>query len=150
MNKSLIVLAECVDIRSGKRFVPGDEFKPAPERRQAERLVRAGCLPAEAVDSAADHGEDPAGIEPTPFSTEMRTEEGERAARAADAAARDNQALAIAQETGATTNDQSDDGLSKNTVAELKDLAAAEDIDLGEAARKDDIVAVIRAARAEK
>lgn len=37
------VKAECVDYRTGKRFVPGDTF-PDPEADQAERLVKAGCL----------------------------------------------------------------------------------------------------------
>lgn len=36
--------------------------------------------------------------------------------------------------------------LSKRTVAELKEMAAEAGIDLGEATRKDDIIAVIQAA----
>jgi hypothetical protein len=49
MNKDLKVLAECVDARSGKRFRAGDEFSPVPTPEQAERLVRAGCLPEPAI-----------------------------------------------------------------------------------------------------
>ncbi|MCA0278454.1 MAG: hypothetical protein LCH86_20855 [Proteobacteria bacterium] len=52
MSKALIVLAECVDARNGKRFFPGDEFAPAPARDQAVRLIRAGCLPDEAFSAA--------------------------------------------------------------------------------------------------
>jgi colicin import membrane protein len=52
MSKALTVLAECVDARSGKRFLPGDVFDPAPTAEQAQRLVRAGCLPADSVDAA--------------------------------------------------------------------------------------------------
>jgi hypothetical protein len=40
------------------------------------------------------------------------------------------------------------DGLFDNTVAELREIAAAERINLGDATKKADIVAAIRAARA--
>lgn len=39
-----LVIASCVDARSGAEFEPGDEFLPEPEHDQAERLVKAGCL----------------------------------------------------------------------------------------------------------
>lgn len=54
MSKALTVLAECVDIRSGKRFAKGDVFSPAPHPEQAKRLVKAGCLPEAAIESAVD------------------------------------------------------------------------------------------------
>lgn len=38
------VIAECVDVRSGKRFQPGDWFVPPPEDDQEERLVAARCI----------------------------------------------------------------------------------------------------------
>lgn len=47
--KDLHVIAECVDERDGKRFLPGDMF-PSPTKKQAERLTRAGCLADEAPD----------------------------------------------------------------------------------------------------
>lgn len=52
MSKALIVLAECVDIRSGVRFQTGDKFDPAPTVSQAARLIAAGCLPEAAIDFA--------------------------------------------------------------------------------------------------
>lgn len=52
MNKALIVLAECVDSRSGKRFFAGDQFDPAPTVAQARRLVAADCLPEAAIEAA--------------------------------------------------------------------------------------------------
>ncbi|CAH1670730.1 MULTISPECIES: hypothetical protein [unclassified Chelatococcus] len=39
-----VVKAECVDVRSGKRFFPGDKFHPEPDEDQAARLIAAGCL----------------------------------------------------------------------------------------------------------
>lgn len=53
MTKALKVLAECVDVRSGKRYVPGDTFDPAPNPEQAARLVKAQCLPEAAIAAAA-------------------------------------------------------------------------------------------------
>jgi colicin import membrane protein len=52
MSKALTVLAECVDNRSGKRFFRGDVFDPAPTAEQALRLVKAGCLPGDAIEAA--------------------------------------------------------------------------------------------------
>ena len=42
------------------------------------------------------------------------------------------------------------DGLDAMKVADLKELVESEDIDLGEATKKNDIIAAIREARAEK
>lgn len=52
MNKALTVLAACVDARSGKRFAKGDVFEPAPNPEQARRLIKAECLPPEALEAA--------------------------------------------------------------------------------------------------
>ncbi len=39
------VIAECVDKRTGKRYLPGpNSFFPADDPDQVQRLVRAGCL----------------------------------------------------------------------------------------------------------
>jgi colicin import membrane protein len=53
MSKALTVLAECVDVRTGKRFKPGEVFDPAPSVVGARHLVAAGCLPEAAIDAAA-------------------------------------------------------------------------------------------------
>lgn len=47
--KDLLVLAECADSRSGKRFKKGDFFDPTPTGEQAQRLFKAGCLPEGAI-----------------------------------------------------------------------------------------------------
>lgn len=52
MNKAFIVLAECVDSRTGARFPAGSTFDPAPTVAQAKRLVAAGCLPEAAIEAA--------------------------------------------------------------------------------------------------
>ena len=54
MAKEIIVLAECVDSRNGKRFFRGDVFKPAPTPEQADRLIKAACLPESARELAVE------------------------------------------------------------------------------------------------
>lgn len=49
-TKEIRVLAECVDIRTGKRFQRGEIFRPLPTVDQAKRLIKAECLPEEALD----------------------------------------------------------------------------------------------------
>lgn len=44
-------------------------------------------------------------------------------------------------------DDGEDSGLSSKTVAELRDLAEAENIDIGDASKKADIIAAIELAR---
>jgi hypothetical protein len=97
-DKALTVLAACIDARSGKRLTAGDEFSPPPTRDQAERLVKAGCLPIEAIDVASDDIDraDPTASTVRSDAVDMRTDEGEGEAREADADARDRQAEAIA------------------------------------------------------
>ena len=56
--------------------------------------------------------------------------------------------LASAESTGYFTFDgQTEEGLNANTVAELKAIAEAEEIDLGDATKKADIIAAIELAR---
>jgi hypothetical protein len=55
-DKDLKVLAECVDIRSGKRFLKGQVFSPPPTPEQADRLIKAGVLTEGAREFAV--GED--------------------------------------------------------------------------------------------
>jgi hypothetical protein len=38
------VVAECIDIRNGRRFQPGEIFEPKPDAHQAVRLASAGCI----------------------------------------------------------------------------------------------------------
>ncbi len=47
-------------------------------------------------------------------------------------------------------DDGSDEGLSSKTVAELREVAAAENIDLGDVSKKADIIAAIELAREPK
>ena len=44
----LKVIAECVDVRTGRRFLPGETFEPAPDAEQQARLINAGCLELQA------------------------------------------------------------------------------------------------------
>ncbi|UIK04902.1 hypothetical protein [Neorhizobium galegae] len=55
---ALIVLAACVDIRSGERFERGDTFDPVPTLEQANRLIAAGCLP-EGARELAEKADEP-------------------------------------------------------------------------------------------
>jgi hypothetical protein len=48
-NKDLLVRAECVDLRNGKRYFKGQYFDPVPTGEQARRLFIAGCLPEGAI-----------------------------------------------------------------------------------------------------
>jgi len=63
-DKDLKVLAECVDIRSGLRFLKGQVFSPPPTLEQAERLIKAGCLPEGARQHAVDEPDDKPDDEP--------------------------------------------------------------------------------------
>jgi len=144
-TKELKVLAECVDSRNGKRFRPGEEFSPVPTAAQARRLIAAGCLPDGALAlaiKADDEAE--AEAEAAAIEAAVRSAEEERARQElSDAAARND---AAAQQRDAMNEDK----LFESTIDQLKDIAKAEEIDLGDAKRKDEIVAAIRAARATK
>lgn len=49
-----LVKAECIDVRTGRRFEPGELFTPDPDEDQAARLIRAQCLkPISDQDAAA-------------------------------------------------------------------------------------------------
>ncbi|PHP21374.1 hypothetical protein CG471_02045 [Sphingobium sp. IP1] len=54
---------------------------------------------------------------------------------------------AVTDPEGASSDDADDQSLGKMKVDELKALAAKEEIDLGDATKKDDIVAAIQLAR---
>ena len=52
MAKTYYVIAECVDVRDGSRYLPGAEF-PDPTRDQVTRLTGAKCISEEKPDPAA-------------------------------------------------------------------------------------------------
>jgi predicted nucleic acid-binding Zn-ribbon protein len=146
MNKALIVLSECVDVRNGKRFSRGDEFSPAPNPEQAKRLVAAGCLPQDALKAAVGPKTD---AEQALEEKAVRDKAAAAAAKAAAEAAKTKRTGAKA-DTAATVRDQiNKDGLFDLSVDELKVLAESESIDLGEASEKDAIVTAIRTSRAK-
>lgn len=109
MSEALTVLAECIDKRNGKRYKAGDVFDPAPDVDQAKRLIKAGCLPDDALGEA--------------------------------------QAAAKTKKSTPPASRSADDGLDALTVDQLKTLAGEEKVDLGQAAKKEDMIAVIRATR---
>ncbi len=90
-----LVTSECVDRRTGKRFMPQDEFLPEPDAGQAARLIHAGCL-------------------------EILSE------RAPEIP---------------------EDELDGKSVTELREIAKAEEVDLGHAKKADAIVDLIRTKR---
>lgn len=108
MTKALTVLAECVDKRSGKRYVAGEEFDPAPDVDQAKRLIKAGCLPEGALAEAQS---------------------------------------AAKSKKSAPAPQPADDDLDALTVDQLKTLAGEEKVDLGQATKKEDMIAAIRTKR---
>lgn len=122
MSKPFYVIAECVDARSDKRYLPGSTF-PDPDADQAERLIAAGCLATEKPDGfdalAAALAGDAAPASPAP------------------------PVKAIAPV---------DDLEAERNVARLKGIAKREQVALGTppATKGDDIRALIRAARAAK
>jgi hypothetical protein len=65
-----------------------------------------------------------------------------------DEAAQLRRATAPADPASIVREQINEDGLFDHTVAELKEIAASEDIDLAGATKKDEIVAAIRAHRA--
>ncbi|QRY68191.1 hypothetical protein JVX98_28300 [Ensifer sp. PDNC004] len=52
MSNALKVLAECLDKRTGRRFLPGETFDPPPTVEQAKRLISGGCLSEAALKLA--------------------------------------------------------------------------------------------------
>lgn len=54
MSNALKVLAECVDVRTGRRFKAGETFAPAPTIDQAKRLIAGGCLGEAALKAAVE------------------------------------------------------------------------------------------------
>ncbi|RKD61666.1 hypothetical protein [Rhizobium sp. WW_1] len=86
MSKDLIVLAECVDKRNGRRFQRGETFDPIPGVEQAKRLIIAGCLPQGAYRLAVDAEDDEDDRQDTELQQALKT------AQDADQAVTDAQA----------------------------------------------------------
>lgn len=146
MNKALIVLSECVDVRNGKRFSRGDEFAPAPNPEQAKRLVAAGCLPQEALKAAVGPKTD---AERALEEKAVREKAAAAAAKATADAAKARRG-SVKADPAATVREQiNKDGLFEMSVDDLKAIAESENVDLGDASEKDAIVSAIRASRAK-
>lgn len=154
MTKALKVLAECVDVRSGKRYLPGDTFDPAPNPEQAARLVKAHCLPEAALaaaakaeteaEKAAEANAAKARREAESLAKAQQKAKDEAAKRLADAKARGNGNLdpAVGQST------QIGDELFDLSDEDLAAVVAAEDVNFDDGADKAGIIAAIRAKRA--
>lgn len=59
MSARYLVIAECIDSRSGKRFKAGEEFLPAPTVNQVTKLTAANCLSEIPESAPALPGSDP-------------------------------------------------------------------------------------------
>lgn len=137
------VRSEFVDIHTGNRILPGgDPFEPR-DSEQYDRLVAARCIAAEPAIFVVN---DP---------TTMSRKELENAAidvvRSELANASDEDLRTMIQRFLDKASDGDDDiALSKMKVDDLKALATKEEIDLGDATKKDDIIAAIELAREVK
>lgn len=141
------VLAEFIDVQSGNRISPPSTFTPH-DVDQRQRLIAARCISAEPVASIDDKPvEDMTRAELEQFST---TAFLAGMASASDDDLRNGVAAfrARAEDDDDDIDDGSDD-LAGMTAASLRELAAKESIDLGDAKRKPDMLALIRAARAQ-
>lgn len=172
---TLKVISECVDRRTGKRYAVGDSF-PAQDLEQVDRLIRAGCLRQGSSETGGGQGttddvaakreeaaSELAAIDETIAAARRRRDEELAAIEndIAEARAAANARISELQQEQSTMTQQTDpaaivraqineDGLFEKTVAELRDIAEAEGIDLGDARRKEEVVAGIRASRAAK
>lgn len=155
MSKALIVLAECVDQRNGKRFNRGDEFSPAPTHEQARRLIAAGCLPEAALKAALGPQTD-AELALEEKATRDREETARIKAAVGAAKAKTADRLAAAKAKGKNAqldpavvhSTQGGDELFDLTDDELAEVVAAEEVVVGEGADKVAIIAAIHAKRA--
>ena len=138
------VLAEFIDVQSGNRISPPSTFTPH-DVDQRQRLTAARCISAEPVAPIDDKPvEDMTRAELEQFST--------TAFLAGMASASDDDLRNGVAAFRARAEDDDDDGsddLAGMTAASLRELAAKESIDLGDAKRKPDMLALIRAARAQ-
>ncbi len=146
------VRAEFVDRATGKRHYPGGTFAPR-DSAQLERLINAGCLgkePVVAVDKPiVEMGRRELEAAAIDAFTEQLAKASDEDLRSGLERFRAGGELAGSVDGEGEGESDNDDGLDANTVDELKKIAEGETIDLGGATKKADIVAAIRAARAQ-
>lgn len=139
------VLAEFVDRETGDRYIPAAQgekptlFRPHDDE-QRERLVAAGVLAGEPTFDLA--------TKPIEDLTRAEMEEIAVAAFRAEMASASDDNLRHGVASHRERIAEAD--LGRKTVDQLKEIAADEDIDLGEATRKADIVAAIEDERAKR
>lgn len=145
--KKHTVTAEMIDVVTGTRHFPGEEFIPHDED-QAERLCKAGCL----KEGAPEKQKPAAGGKPEGDGLEAFT-----VARLKDLASKEGIELgdastkdAIVAAIRAARAKSDDDGLDALEIDALTTLAGEEQIDLAGATEKDAVIAVIREARKAK
>ncbi|WP_018390916.1 Rho termination factor N-terminal domain-containing protein [Ancylobacter sp. FA202] len=135
----LKVIAEFVDKRNGRRYLPGAEIDPPLDQDQIDRLMKAGCLAGVELDLSALRQDGPtvgefvaagykaANYPPRGYVSRSTPEEI---------------AAAVAAETAGP-------GLDTMTVAELRKHAEANGIEIAaDITKKADIVAAIELALA--
>lgn len=150
-----LVIAECVDARSGKRFLPGEPFDPAPDPDQAKRLIGAGAIVEDDSDGsrrlflAVANDENGAGMKLLDLSGYRFA--GFAIAIAAPTDPDDFDWKAIEADPGETgiLVEPETDGLDELLVPALKDLVEKEAITIERGANKAAIIAAIRAKRLE-
>lgn len=138
------VKSEFVDQRTGERYIPavrGAEpvLFETDDDEQHQRLVKAGCL----------------GVEPSFVLNAKPVEDLTRAeletvafvAIRAELAKASDDELRASVERYRDSLDEDDGDLTKKTVDQLKEVAADEEVDLGTATKKADIIAAIEAKR---
>lgn len=133
----LKIIAEFVDKRNGKRYLPGDEIDPPLDQDQVERLMKAKCLAGGGLEMLALRQDGPtvgefvaagykaANYPPTGYASRSTPEEI---------------AAAVAAEAPGPT-------LDAMTIAELRKHAEAKGIDIAaDVTKKADIIAAIELA----
>ncbi len=160
------VIAECVDVRSGKRYLPGETFDPAPDADQAERLTAAKAIEVVPDDGAKraflalaldDTGRGLRIIDTTGFAFA-----GIAVGTAAPTDPEEFHWQPLVMPADADDDDDDDggsgdapseggDGLEARgvTVPDLQEIAKVEEVDLTGITVKADIIAAIRAKRAD-
>ena len=173
----LKVISECVDRDSGRRYLPGSFFPESAPAEQIERLIGSGCLrqvsakDLEAAEKSlaasarreaeAEHAEIEKTLEAARERRDVEIAQISDEIGKARRDAEDEKARITAEveefraKSGGAPDDPAEvarrqineDGLFDKTVPELKDVAASEGVDVSASAKKDDIVAAIRAKR---
>ena len=136
------VRSEFVDIHTGNRILPGgDPFEPR-DSEQYDRLVAARCITAEPAVLVVN--------DPTTMGRKELEDAAIDVVRSELASASDDDLRTMIQRFLDKADGDADIALSKMKVDDLKALAFKEEIDLGDATKKDDIIAAIELAREAK